>query len=72
MRLLRGGITERRRDRVPPARASSSARASRCPRPSRGYFEALASWAVESRIADRERHRADLAEFIRKRREETA
>ena len=32
-----------------------------------GYFEALAKWAVESQIADRERACEALAEFIRKR-----
>ena len=69
MHLLRGGIIDI--DTIEFHLAGEFERVcAPLPVPQPGYFEGLASWAVQSSIAHRERRRADLAEFIRKRREE--
>ena len=68
LRLLRGGITDV--DTIEFHLAGEFERA--CvllPPPEPGYFESLAKWAVESRIAGRERDRADLAALIEARNE---
>lgn len=66
VRLLRAGITDRRRIEA-HLRAEFELSCAPLPPAKPGYFEALAKWAVESQIADRERACEALAEFIRKR-----
>ncbi len=69
LRLLRGGITDI--DTIEAHLWCEFERACEpLPPPKPGDFRKLAKWAVESRIAERERCRAGLAEFIRKREKE--
>lgn len=66
VRLTRAGITDRRRIEA-HLRLEFEVSCVPHPAPARGYFEHLADWAADSRIADRERDRADLAEYIAER-----
>jgi Bifunctional DNA primase/polymerase, N-terminal len=69
VRLLRGGITDQRRIAA-HLRTEFELSCEPLPVPTPGYFEAWAQWATSTRMADRERACAELADFIRARRQE--
>ena len=64
VRLLRAGVTDRGRITA-HLRLEFELSCVPLPRPGPRYFEQLAEWAAESRIADRKRATNDLAVFIR-------
>ena len=69
VRLLRAGVTEQR----PIAAHLQLHFELTCepdPAPESGYFKGLAKWAAGSKLADEERAIAQLAESIRRRRED--
>jgi Bifunctional DNA primase/polymerase, N-terminal len=59
VRLLRAGITDRQR-LLAHLRLEFETACVQAPAPQPGYFEQLVGWALESRIADRERSRAEF------------
>lgn len=65
VRLLRVGVTDQARIEA-HLRCEFEFACVRSPAPARGYFEQLAKWAAKTRIADRERDRAEfLARWTR-------
>ena len=69
VRLVRAGVTDRAR-LLAYLRLEFGIACAQRPPPAPRYFAELVDWALDTRIADRERDRADLAEYIRTRREE--
>jgi hypothetical protein len=71
VRLLRAGIVDRDR-LLAHVRIEFEIACESLPPPERGKLESLVDWALQTRIADRERGCVELADFIRRRRQERA